>query len=47
MLFGLAPTDPLALVAAGAMLATTGIAATIIPALRAGRLQPTSALRED
>ena len=47
MLFGLAPTDPLALVAAGAMLATTGIAATIVPALRAGRLQPTSALRED
>jgi hypothetical protein len=47
MLFGLAPADPLALVAAGAMLATTGFAATIIPALRAGRLQPTSALRED
>ena len=47
MLFGLAPTDPLALVAAIAILAATGAAATIIPALRAGRLQPTSALRED
>jgi ABC-type antimicrobial peptide transport system permease subunit len=47
MLFGLTPTDPLALVAAAVLLATTGAAATIIPALKAGRLQPTSALRED
>jgi ABC-type lipoprotein release transport system permease subunit len=47
MLFGLTPTDPLALVAAAVTLATTGAAATIIPALQAGRLQPTSALRED
>jgi predicted permease len=47
MLFGLAPTNPLALVAASLTLATTGAAAAIIPALRAGRLQPTSALRED
>jgi predicted permease len=47
MLFGLTPTDPLALVAAAVTLATTGAAATIIPALHAGRLQPTSALRED
>jgi ABC-type antimicrobial peptide transport system permease subunit len=47
MLFGLTPTDPLALVAAAATLATIGAAATIIPALQAGRLQPTSALRED
>jgi putative ABC transport system permease protein len=47
MLFGLAPTSPIALVAAISILGTTGAAATIIPALRAGRLQPTSALRED
>jgi ABC-type lipoprotein release transport system permease subunit len=47
MLFGLAPTNPAALVAAIAILAATAAAATIIPALRAGRLQPTSALRED
>lgn len=47
LLFGLTPTDPLTLVAAGAILASTGVAAAIVPALRAGRLQPTSALRED
>ena len=47
MLFGLTPTDPLALVAAAVTMAATAAAATIIPALRAGRLQPTSALRED
>jgi hypothetical protein len=47
LLFGLAPTSPVALVAAGLLLAAAGAAATIVPALRAGRLQPTSALRED
>jgi len=45
MLFGLAPTNPLALVIAAAALATTGAAATIVPAMRAARLHPTSALR--
>jgi putative ABC transport system permease protein len=47
MLFGLAPTDPLALAAAGLALGLTGAAATLIPAQRAARLHPTSALRED
>jgi predicted permease len=47
MLFGLAPTNPLALIIAAAALATTGSAATIIPALRAARLHPTTALRQD
>jgi predicted permease len=47
MLFGLAPTNPLVLIVAIATLAATGAVATIIPALRAGRLQPTAALRED
>jgi predicted permease len=47
MLFGLTPTDPLALFAAAITLAATGAVATVIPALRAGRLHPTSALRED
>jgi ABC-type antimicrobial peptide transport system permease subunit len=47
MLFGLAPTNPLALVIAAAALAMTGSAATIVPALRAARLHPTSALRQD
>ena len=47
MLFGLTPTNPLALVAAAVTLAATAAVATVIPALRAGRLHPTSALRED
>jgi putative ABC transport system permease protein len=47
MLFGLAPTNPVALVAAAATLAATGAIATVIPALRAARSHPTSALRED
>jgi ABC-type lipoprotein release transport system permease subunit len=47
MLFGLAPTDPVALVAAAVTLAATGAIATVIPALRAARLHPTSALRGD
>jgi putative ABC transport system permease protein len=47
MLFGLTPADPLVLAAAALTLAATGAAATIIPALHAGRLQPTAALRED
>jgi predicted permease len=47
LLFGLAPTDPLALVAAAVALGAAGAAATIIPAMRAAQLPPTSALRED
>jgi putative ABC transport system permease protein len=47
MLFGLAPTDPLALVAAAVALGAAGAAATMIPAMRAAQLAPTSALRED
>ena len=47
MLFGLAPTNPLALVAAAVALGAAGAAATIIPAMRAARLPPTSALREN
>ena len=47
MLFELAPGDPGALVTAAVILSATGVAATIIPALHAGRMQPTSALRED
>jgi len=47
MLFGLAPTNPLALIIAAVALATTGAAATIVPAMRAARLHPTSALRGD
>jgi hypothetical protein len=47
MLFGLAPTNPLAVVAAALALAATKAAATLIPAMPAARLPPTLALRED
>ena len=47
MLFGLTPANPLSLVTAGVALAATGLAATIIPALRAARLHPTTALRDE
>jgi ABC-type antimicrobial peptide transport system permease subunit len=47
MLFGLTPANPLALVAASLALATTGAVGALIPAIRAGRLPPTSAMRED
>ncbi len=47
MLFGLAPTDPVALGSAAVTLAAAGAIATVTPALRAARLHPTSALRED
>lgn len=47
LLFGLAPSDPRALVAAGLTMAATAAAATLLPALRAARLEPTLALRED
>jgi putative ABC transport system permease protein len=47
LLFGLAATNPLALVAAAVALGVAGAAATIIPAMRAAQLPPTSALREN
>jgi putative ABC transport system permease protein len=47
MLFGLAPMDPTAFAAAGLALGVTGLLATLVPAARAARLHPTSALRED
>jgi len=44
-LFGVSPTDPLALGGAAAVLAATAIAAGWIPARRAAALQPSIALR--
>jgi ABC-type antimicrobial peptide transport system permease subunit len=47
LLFGLNPYDPVTLVAAMATLAMVATAATYLPARRAARLDPNSALREE
>jgi predicted permease len=47
MLFGLAPTDPVTLAMAAAGLGAVAMCASYLPALRASRLEPTEALREE
>ena len=47
MLFGLKPTDPLAIVAAVALLAGVAHIAAYVPALRASRVDPMVALRHE
>lgn len=47
LLYGLKPHDPMVLTAACAMLAAVALAASLLPALRAARVQPMTALRED
>lgn len=47
MLFGLKPYDPLTLALAAALLAVIALAAGYVPAVRASRLNPTEALREE
>ena len=47
MLFGLAPSDPVALAGAAGLLAVTGAVATLVPAMRAARLHPTVAMKEE
>jgi ABC-type lipoprotein release transport system permease subunit len=44
-LFGVTATDPLTLVVSCAVLVTAGITASVIPALRAMRVDPIVALR--
>ena len=46
LLFGVAPTDPVAILAAISALALTGFAASLVPALRAARSDPARVLRE-
>jgi putative ABC transport system permease protein len=47
LLYGLRPNDPLTFVAATAGLATVSMAASLVPALRASRLHPMLALRDE
>ncbi len=47
LLYGLQPTDPVTMAGAIAALALVAIAASLIPALRASRVQPMVALREE
>jgi putative ABC transport system permease protein len=47
LLFGVQPGDPATLVAAAAALAAVAMLASYVPALRASRLEPTAALREE
>ncbi len=46
-LFGLTPTDPMTLAGAALLLTVVAVAASVIPALRAARLDPMDALRQD
>ena len=47
LIFGLAPGDPATLAIAAAGFALVAIVASYVPAMRASRLQPTEALREE
>jgi ABC-type antimicrobial peptide transport system permease subunit len=47
LLFGLSAGDPPTLLTAAAVLGAVAMAASYLPALRASRLEPTEALREE
>ena len=47
LLFGLQPHDPATFITAGASLAAVAALASYLPAVRASRLEPTEALREE
>ena len=47
LLFGLGPHDPATLIAAGGSLAVISLLATYVPAFRAARVDPMSALRDE
>ena len=47
LLYGLKPGDPFVIAASAAMLAAVALIASLLPAVRAARLEPMSALREE
>jgi ABC-type lipoprotein release transport system permease subunit len=47
LLFGVGPSDPITLAAATAALLAVAVASSAFPALRAMRIDPVSALREE
>jgi predicted permease len=47
LFFGVRPLDPANLAAAAAVLAAVGVAATAVPALRAARVEPLTALKQE
>jgi ABC-type antimicrobial peptide transport system permease subunit len=47
LLYGISPRDPSVMIGAAVILALIGIAASVIPALRAARVEPATALRVD
>ena len=47
LLYGIAPHDPVSYVAAAALLLVAAVAAGAVPALRAARVDPVTALRSD
>jgi putative ABC transport system permease protein len=46
MLYGIRPFDPITFAATSALLLLVSAAASIVPAFRAGRLDPMTTLRE-
>ncbi len=47
LVFGIEPSDPLTLLAAGLVLALVGLGASFFPARRASRLDPVAALHQE
>ncbi len=47
LLYGLSPNDPLTIVLSVLLLALVALPASLIPAIRASRLDPMNALREE
>jgi ABC-type antimicrobial peptide transport system permease subunit len=47
LLYGVTPRDPSAMAGAAAVLLTTAAAASLVPAYRAARVDPSATLREE